>query len=444
MKALACICLLPVFLISCTAPADQQNTAHNTTEELLKSDDYPSGFQAYFTAEAKAYLNRYRKSDSTNINWDQDIKRVSILPLQPKIQSYALMTGKAELAQLVAENEITLPPDSLFAGGMLVKSLTNGRILAWVENFFPDSTGLDHITADVQAGSLMQPFIYATAIFMQGFSPCMRVPDSPVTFSPGDGDFGIEEEWNPHNFSGTFSGEVLTMKDAFSKQLNSVPAFLMKQLGSAKLVRDLLHNMGIDKNRQTENGIYRIPEHPKMAIGAFGLSLYEMVTAYSIFGNNGMTTGGGNIASIEIKDGTIFHPNREKGGTPVLTPSVNSVMLHLLQNNLTQVEGINAPLAGMPGKTFNSKSGSFIGMTPELIVGVWLGAKKQEVPIEGSRLTEAAQNIFISIVKRIEADSSLHFGDNQQFYQPPNAIIVDCEVYEKQIDLDDSEGFDSF
>ena len=147
-----------------------------------------------------------------------------------------------------------------------------GGVRTWVGGINHKYFKYDHIKTDRQVGSTFKPFVYASAIFFKGISPCYNVEDVPYTVTPGDGKFGLLEEWTPKNSDGKYTREKAPLYDCLRKSKNTASVYLMKQLGDANLVRGLTHNMGLDSSVMRSDGEYRIPES---AINLFGFSRFN-------------------------------------------------------------------------------------------------------------------------------------------------------------------------
>jgi penicillin-binding protein 1A len=157
--------------------------------------------------------------------------------------------------------------------------------------------------------------IYATAIAQQSISPCYQVYDQAVTIPAHYQNFTTIADWTPRNSMGSYSGKLLTLKEALKGSVNSVSAFLMKQMGSTEPVRGLLNNMGIDPSARRPDGGYRIPKQPSICLGVADLTVWEMTAAYATFANKGLYARPFVIEKIEDKNGRVIY-RAHAGRTP--------------------------------------------------------------------------------------------------------------------------------
>ncbi len=322
--------------------------------------------------------------------------------------------------------------------GMLSIDPQTGQILSWVGGINHPYFKYDHIQSDRQVGSTFKPIVYATAITMQGISPCFKVEDKQYTISPGEGSFGILEEWQPGNAKEEFSHEKMSLYEGLKTSTNSISVFLMKQLGDAQLVRDLALAMGIDSNKKRFDGEYRVPRQPSICLGSADLTVMEMTSAYTTFANNGIHTKASFVTRIEDKNGKVLYrsiPEEQRA----LPENANYVMVDMLkyaQGPQAANRGIKSEFGGKTGTTNNYVDGWFIGISPKIVTGVWVGGEDRFIRFttlsdgQGSRM---ARPIVHDFMKRIEADKALKWDVNARFKKPKGdlGIITDCEIYDK-------------
>lgn len=309
----------------------------------------------------------------------------------------------------------------------------NGQVRFWVGGINHKYFQYDHVRTNRQVGSTFKPFIYATAIALQGISPCFKVPDVPQTIAPGDGSFYLGEPWTPDNFNGKFTGEMYTLRRGLAKSKNTVSVYLMKQLGDTDPVRGLVHNMGIDSSARYANGIFRVPKAPSICLGVSDLTVYEMASAYSTFANNGIHAMPATIMRIEDKNGRVIFQNirQDKRALP---ENANYVMVDMLRSAAAGL-GAKSDYGGKTGTTNEFVDGWFIGITPQLVVGTWVGGEDRWIRFhypslgQGSRM---AKPFFASFLKNIEKNPNINFDPKKRFYRPSGSlgIELDCSKYE--------------
>ena len=277
-----------------------------------------------------------------------------------------------------------------------------------------------------QVGSTFKPLVYTTAI-MQGRSPCWKIQDTQYSIVAGDPDFGLMETWQPKNSSG-FSNEYYTMYDCLKLSLNSASVWLMKQIGSTEAVRDIAENLGIDKSK--------IPNAPSICLGSADLSVMDMTQAYSVFANNGVYTTPVFVTRIEDNEGKLIWrsvPKQRKA----LPPNYNYVMVDMLKYASSTVHWqLESEFGGKTGTTDDHVDGWFMGITPNLVVGTWVGGEEPWIrflTLADGQGGVMARPYFLRYMKRIESDENLSFDTKSVFSFPTEELGIEiyCEKYEQ-------------
>ncbi|MFK8055318.1 MAG: transglycosylase domain-containing protein [Saprospiraceae bacterium] len=385
---------------------------------------------------------RYRKILKDDANWDKLTKAYGRLdnavdaaftkPVKMKVFAYNT-DGEVDTTMSPLDS-IKYHKSILQIGSMAVDPKT-GYVKAWVggvnHKWFP----FDHVQTRRQVGSTFKPFIYATAIAQQGISPCYRVADLPQTIRVGESGFNLLDDWAPGNANGEFTGEYLTLMDALKKSKNTVSVYLMKQLGDTDPVRGLVHNMGIDSSARYSNGRFIVPESPSIALGATDLSVEEMAGAYTTWANNGIYVKPVIVRRIEDKNGKVlFQAIPEERNA--LDPISNYTMVRMLQHagqSGYYFGGLSVEYGGKTGTTNDYVDGWYMGVTPNLIVGTWVGGDERYIRFltltngQGGRM---ARPYFASLIKKIEENAEeIGWEKGAKFNVPPGAsrIEFDCD-----------------
>lgn len=332
-------------------------------------------------------------------------------------------------------------------GSMSVDPRT-GYIKTWVGGVNNKYFAYDHVTSNRQVGSTFKPFIYATAIGQQGMSPCFQVQDLPQTIMPGDGEFYLKKEWTPDNASGKFTAEIMTLKDALRKSVNTTSVFLMKQLHSTRPVRDLAKKMGIDVDKKYPNGQKRVPEVPSICLGACDLQVIEMAGAYTTFANNGQYIEPIFVSRIEDKNGRLIF-SQDPDEYLALGPEPNYVMVEMLKYAAGGM-GLKSEAGGKTGTTNDFKDGWFVGITPNLVVSTWVGGEDKWIRFldisngSGARL---AKPYFKKFMAKLEESDDVDYDAKARFQRPKYINIeLDCGEYKdpNAEEEDEAEPEDEF
>ncbi len=315
----------------------------------------------------------------------------------------------------------------------------SGFVKAWVGSINYRHFQYDHVQSDHrrQVGSTFKPFVYSLAI-MEGWSPCRQVPNVPVTIRYD------EKEWTPHNSSPPkLDGKMFTLKKALALSINYITAYLMKEFGPQAVVK-IVKQMGITS---------QVDPYPSICLGTPDISVFEMVGAYSTFANKGTRVDPVYVTRIEDKNGKVlweFIPKR----TEVMEEDKAYVMLELMKG--VTLYGTGAALRGEPyrfpnaiagktGTTQHNADGWFMGITPDLVSGGWVGGEDPVIHFtnmaEGQGSTMALP-IWGLYMKKVYADKTLKISKGD-FEKPAKKIDLemDCTKYDK--DDDETEIFDN-
>jgi penicillin-binding protein 1A len=316
--------------------------------------------------------------------------------------------------------------------GILAVEPVTGHVKVWVGGINHKYFQFDHVRTNRQVGSTFKPFIYATAIAQQGFSPCFQVYDLEQTISPEDGTFGLLDKWTPRNFDGKYTGNLYTLKEGLRLSKNTLSVFLMKQLGSTEPVRGMIHIMGIDSSARYPNGRYRVPKSPSICLGATDLTVMEMTGAYTTFANNGLYNRPTYILRIEDKNGRVIYEEipEERQAMP---PNANYVMIEMLRYS-AGVGGLKSDVGGKTGTTNDFVDGWYMGITPTLVVGTWVGGADRWVHFRSSARgvgAHMAKPFFRAFMTRLENNANVDYDVAARFYRPPGdlGIELDCSKY---------------
>ncbi len=308
--------------------------------------------------------------------------------------------------------------------GFMSMEPQTGFIRAWVGGNNYRFFKYDHVKEGKrQVGSTFKPFVYALAM-QENYSPCYKVPNVPVTFT---NEFG--QKWTPRNSDGKYGG-MISLKVALAESVNTITAYLMKQFGPQAVI-DMARKMGITSH---------MDPYPSLCLGTPDLSVFEMVGAYSTFANKGVHTEPVYITRIEDKNGIVlqeFVPRKVEA----ISEETAYLMLSLLQGGVQigtgqRVRfryGLNNPIAGKTGTTQNNSDGWFMGLTPELVSGVWVGAEDRSVHFRSTALGQGANMalpIWALYMKKVYANEKLNVSQGD-FERPksPLSVELDCSKY---------------
>jgi penicillin-binding protein 1A len=262
------------------------------------------------------------------------------------------------------------------------------------------------IQAIRQPGSAFKPIIYAAAI-QDGYTPASIIIDAPVIFKEKEDTF---DKWKPVNFEEKFYGPT-SVRTALTHSRNVVTIKLLQNIGVQKAI-DLARQMGIDSN---------LSENLSIALGSSGMTLNELVSAYTVFANQGKRTEPNAVRYIQNRNGDVIYRHApselqvlSKGVAYLVTSLLQSVVKH---GTATKVRPLKRPVAGKTGTTNNFVDAWFIGYTPDVVTGVWVGKDKDEPLGLNETGSRAAIPIWLDYMKAV------HEGKPIREFPVPDDVV---------------------
>lgn len=311
--------------------------------------------------------------------------------------------------------------------GLMSMDPETGAVKAWVGGLNHKFFKYDHVKQSTrQPGSTFKPFVYGTAI-EAGFSPCMELLDiSPTIKVPGG-------TWNPLNADGTRgSGQKLNLRQAMAQSLNSITAQVMQRVGPPNIV-DFAKRLGIKS---------KLDPVPSICLGTSDVSLFEMVAAYCAFVNLGIQIEPYYITRIEDKNGNVienFVPRTKQA----LDERTAYKMVYMLQGGVQEAGGTslglsrelkeNNEIGGKTGTTDNASDGWYIGVTHNLVTGVWVGGDERSIRFPNWTFgsgTRSARPIWDKYMVKVYRTPET--GYPKGYFRRPSTgldITLDCSKY---------------
>ena len=274
-----------------------------------------------------------------------------------------------------------------------------------------------------QIGSTVKPFIYTFAIDHLGLTPCTMVPNLPVTIETAVG-----AAWSPKESGNVeYDGVLHPLRWGLARSRNNYSAWIMKQAKQPEAVADFIHNMGI---------LSFIDPVYALCVGSFESNVYEMVSAYSTFANEGVYNTPIFVTHIEDRQGNLISSFTSSSQDAISKESAYT-MLTMMQNVITHgtgrrmvwgydMQGVD--IAGKTGTTNENRDAWFMGITPKLVAGAWVGAEDQSVTLgnrgEGSVM---ALPIVGDFLRRVHNDPNINIDKTDKFVRPASWQAVECE-----------------
>lgn len=333
------------------------------------------------------------------------------------------------------KDTVLTPMDSIkyykyfLRAGFMSMNPHNGHVKAYVGGPNFRYFKYDHVTQGArQVGSTIKPFLYTLAM-QEGYSPCHKVPNVPRSFYLND------STWTPKNSGPTdMDGEMVTLKWGLTNSVNWISAWLVKQF-NAQAVVDVMRKMGIESY---------IDPVPSIFLGTSDIKLSEMVGAYSTYANKGVYIDPMYVTRIEDRNGNVLSTFKPKQ-SEAISEQTAYLMINLLKNVVEEGTGVRVrykyelknAIAGKTGTTQNQSDGWFMGVTPNLVSGAWVGGEDRSIHFNSITYGQGANMalpIWALYMKKVYSDSTLTpiVSKDDKFEKPNNFnYILDCEKYEQ-------------
>lgn len=351
--------------------------------------------------EAKAMEVVSRKQESRVFSWDE----------AQSMRNFSVIDSLLYYKRMLQTGLIALDPHT-------------GQVKAWIGGIDYRHFPYDRVFAQRQVGSTFKPFVYAAAL-EEGVDRCKYYDNTQVVFT----DF---KDWSPKNANGEYGG-AYSLEGGLAHSVNTVTVQVMMDAGIRSVVK-MAKKLGIQST---------VPDLPSIALGTPSLQLGELTAAYGAFANGGHRVEPYSILKIEDKNGNVLYEHEGSKPEQVISEELARQMIGLLQNVVEQGTGrrlkyeygIEIPVAGKTGTTQDHTDGWFIGASPDLIVGVWVGADDPRVHFRylGSGQGGAtALAVFGQMFRHIQKDQQFSAWRSREFY--PEAgdtteLRLHCPLY---------------
>ena len=297
--------------------------------------------------------------------------------------------------------------------GFMSMDPSNGHVKAYVGG--PDFSAFQYDMVTLgrrQIGSTVKPYLYTLAM-EEGLSPCDLILNAPITLNTSSG------PWSPRNASSKRVGEMVTLRWGLKESNNWISARLLSQYTPETLVK-LMHSFGITG---------KIDPVVSLALGPVEVSVAEMVDAYTAFPSRGIRVEPLYVTHIEDANGNIignFVPKMEE----IFSEETASKMIYMLRSviddgtggRVRRVYGLNMPMGGKTGTTNNNSDGWFMGFTPKLVSGVWVGGEERSIRFDSMAQGQGAAMalpIWAVYMKKVLADKQLEYRVGDDFNVSP-------------------------
>ncbi|MEZ5083163.1 MAG: transglycosylase domain-containing protein [Bacteroidales bacterium] len=365
---------------------------------------------------------RYRKLKQNNVSSDSIILSFNT-PIPMTVFSW-----EGEIDTVMSPMDSIRYYKFFLQAGLMSMEPNTGYVKAYVGGINYKHFQYDHVTQGVrQVGSTFKPFLYTLAM-QNGLSPCDKFANIQPIIYLDNGD-----TWEPRNSSSKDLGTEITLQYALATSNNWISGWLIKRFSPQSVVK-IARNMGVKSF---------LDPVPAIVLGSSDLSLYEMVGAMNTYVNKGVYIEPVFITRIEDKNGNIiesFVPQQNEA----MSEETAYLMLELMKGVVDYGTGIRLklkykfenPIAGKTGTTNNHSDGWFMGLTPELSTGIWVGCEDRAAHFRTLYYGQGANMalpIWAIYMQKIYADSTINLS-MEDFEPPlePISVEIDCKKFESE------------
>lgn len=384
-----------------------------------------SRMQRYANRAVEEHLNQYQNVFDEEWKWKdypQELERAIDLSIRTSDNYRKGMPEKRDstykaLRKNPAFIDSVKKTASRIEVGFVALDHRNGNILAMVggSNSKEFKYGLNHVTQiRRQPGSAFKPFVYTVAID-NGYPPCFELLNQPVTIIMADG-----KRWAPNNIEGGFGGKN-TIREGLKYSINLIAVRAIMEIAPIKQVIQYAHRMGIKSD---------LPPYESLALGSGDVQPLEMTAAFGVLANEGVYVEPISILKIEDKDGNVLEENRS-AMREVLSKETAYIMTNMMEDVVNGGTGarvrnyFHLPAAGKTGTTQEFADAWYVGFTPQITAGIWVGFDNKSVHFtnwdgQGGR---AAAPIWGKFMQKVYDDPTI--GMPLQYFIQPEGVVRD-------------------
>lgn len=385
--------------------------------------------------QARRWSDRYRMMKKSGES-DANIYRSFSEPTQMRVFSWS---GKGYIDTVMTPDDSIRYYKSHLRAAFVAMEPHTGHVKAYVGGPNYRYFKYDNVRQGKrQVGSTIKPFLYTLAM-QEGMSPCDKVVCVPQTFIVGD------DTWTPRSTDkDEWIGQTVTLKWGLTKSSNNISAYLMKQFGPHAMA-EMMRRMGIASH---------IDEVPSLCVGPADLSLYEMVGAYNTFPSRGVYVAPIFVTRIEDNMGNViseFNNHKREAISEYTAYLMENLMQGVINagtgSRLRAKYGLKGEIAGKTGTTNDNSDGWFIGYTPTITAGIWVGGEDRQIHFESIALgggANMALPIWGIFMKKVLADGTLGVSESDRFIAPAGVTLnLNCDGSDNDAGGKSADGSDN-
>lgn len=370
---------------------------------------------------SKKRSDRYRSMKREGLSNDS-IDKIFKTPIPMRVFSW-----KGEIDTVMSPMDSIKYHKWFLHAGLMSMEPQTGYVRAYVGGINFRYFKYDHaIVARRQVGSTFKPFVYTVAMQDGQMFPCSKVANVQYSIETETG-----EIWAPSNSSDYKEGEMVTLKEALANSINWISVYLIKRFSPQAVIK-IARKMGIFST---------LPAVPSICLGTPDVSLFEMTGAVSTYANKGIYMQPLFITRIEDKHGNViaqFVPHQDEAMSEETAYMMIGLMKGVVESGtgarLRGKYGLTNPIAGKTGTTQSNSDGWFMGLTPDLVTGVWVGGDDRTIRFRLTSLGQGANMalpIWALYMKKIYADKALQVSQGD--FERPEGLkedYFDCTTFD--------------
>lgn len=403
----------------------KNNIQEPFTKNNHRTDKYPFAYDIK-ESSIESLMNSARKRSTRYRNMrKRDVSTKEAIASFDKPIAMKVFSWKGDIDTVMTPNDSIRYYKNVMRAGLVSIEPQTGFIKAWVGGPDINHFSYDHVAQGKrQVGSIIKPFIYSAGMQFGVITPCETTPNISYCVDTQTG-AGVEDmtQWCPKNSGSKMDGKPVQFQNGLANSMNNITVAVMSKMGGVagpRAVAKLMSDLNI--NVRPEDIV------PAMCLGTMDLSLLEMVGAQSAFVNGGIYTEPTSIIRIEDRNGNVIFEHQPVA-REAMSEELAYATLSMMQKVITQGTGaslrgtwrgdwggITQPTAGKTGTTQNNSDGWFMGLTPDLVTGVWVGAEDMAIRFrsmewgQGARL---ALPIYGYMMQDVYKDPKIHISTGE-------------------------------
>ena len=415
-------------------PAFNRDLADNPHRPFAK--EVPAKLRNTVMEQARRWSDRYRNMRSSGAS-EKEINKAFSQKVEMRVFAW---NKNGYIDTVMTPDDSIKYYKSILRASLVAMEPVTGHVKAYIGG--PEYRYFKYDNARQgkrQVGSTIKPFLYTLAM-QEGYYPCDKVLNVPQTFVVGD------TTWTPKSEDRLeYIGKNVTLKWGLTRSSNNISAYLMRQFGPTAMV-EMCRKLGITS--------YLAP-YPSLCLGPADITLLEMVGAYNTYPSRGVHIDPMFVTHIEDSEGNVistFSPRKREA----ISESTAYLMVNLMEGVVNEGSGtrlrwrygLEGPIAGKTGTTNDHSDGWFIGYTPHLTAGIWVGAEDRQVHFESMSQGQGANTalpIWGLFMQKVLQDGTLGVSPEDKFIAPPGVHFdTDCDGSDNDTMTDTDNGESSY